>query len=137
MFFGGSTNDGDSYILTNMRRGTWNNEPEVASTSGTAFKKIEDLKDYKRPEEHATETHNHNCTIVGAKMTHTTKCLFCNHVFPCLKSTKPTIDCPSCDATVIISANEVKFWSSIVNTNTSNVKLDVKVDMLTKGMGNY
>eukprot|EP00111_Clytia_hemisphaerica_P021807 TCONS_00064118-protein len=129
-------NDGDSYILTNMRRGIWNNEPELASTSSTAFKKIQDLEDYKSPEEHSTVSHHYDCTIVGAKLTHTTKCLFCNHVFSCTKSSKKTIDCPSCDATVMIAASEVKFWSIFVNTNTSTIKLDVKENMLPIGMGN-
>ena len=65
-----------------MQKSIWNNEAELQSTNTSAFQEVAAIKNFQSPNQDVDdEISPKNCTFIGAKLTHNTKCIFLQHCY--------------------------------------------------------
>ena len=74
--------NGKTYTICNMQKSIWNNEAELQSTNTSAFQEVAAIKNFQSPNQDVDdEISPKNCTFIGAKLTHNTKCIFLQHCY--------------------------------------------------------
>ena len=107
---------------------------ELQSTNTSAFREVAAIGNFKSPNEDVDDEVLQQTAPVGAKLTHNTKCVFCDLVISYLGSNQSAIKCPTCGGVSALSVGQKKYWTVMHNNGSTIMKLDVGANLLPPEM---